>query len=106
MKKYFYVGNYTELLDKAKFEYIGNLFHFEDGSVTNFYGRRIDDKKQVVFNEDSMRLTVQDYNRDCHFPMKEEYIKDLIDGKHVFIDGGESNEKHTTDGELFAEEVD
>lgn len=84
-KKYFYTGDYIFLIDTAKFEYIGNMFHIASGDTTNFSGRVIDDEKQVVYNADTMSLTVQDYNRDVVFPMQDKYIQDLIDAGKIFI---------------------
>ena len=77
--KYKFFGDYVNLIDVARFEYIGNIFYTNTGRTTNLYGRRIDDAKQVVYNDNTLSLTVQNYNRDRFYPMKNQYIQDLID---------------------------
>lgn len=80
--KAIFTGTEQDLIE-CGFEYIGDYFSLVKDLEYDLYGRKINNEKQIVYNEYAKSLTIQNYNRDKKFKMKNIYIQDLIDKKLV-----------------------
>lgn len=79
--RYIFIGTEQDLVD-AGFDETEIAFFPHTGKVSMRWRREIKGEKEhreILINMQTKSIRVMDFNRDFTYPVREEFIKDLID---------------------------